>query len=142
MDTCRQLDVHPFAAQFIEVTYHHDAIEHSHTKERDEANAGTDAHVEVADKEREDAADEREGNVQDDEQRLFHRVERAEQQQLTDPVRFFSLEHHRFSNRSALAMTTSVAPVSARIASQRLVWPDSANTRKMAFTISAKAMFP
>jgi len=46
------------------------------------------------------------------------------------------------SKRSAFAITTSVAPVSARIASQRLVWPDKANKRKIAFTDNAKAMFP
>jgi hypothetical protein len=34
-----------------------------------------------------------------------------------------------------------VAPVSARIASQRLVWPVNASTRKTAFTPSAKMMF-
>lgn len=49
--------------------------------------------------------------------------------------------HFDFNNRSAFAMTTSVAPVSARIASQRLVWPDKASTRNTAFTPSAKAMF-
>lgn len=49
--------------------------------------------------------------------------------------------HVRFRSRSALAMTTSVAPVSARIASQRLVWPVRASARKIAFTPSAKAMF-
>ncbi len=49
--------------------------------------------------------------------------------------------HLCFRSRSALAMTTSVAPVSARIASQRLVWPVRASVRKIAFTPSAKAMF-
>jgi hypothetical protein len=44
------------------------------------------------------------------------------------------------SNRSAFAVTMSVAPVSAAIASQRLVWPKTASTRKTSFTAIEKAM--
>lgn len=52
-----------------------------------------------------------------------------------------NVEVHDLSSRRAFAITTKVAPVSARIASHRLVWPVNASTRKMAFTPSAKAMF-
>lgn len=51
------------------------------------------------------------------------------------------LREQAFSRRRALAITTNVAPVSARIVSQTLVGPDDARMRKTAFTISAKAMF-
>jgi hypothetical protein len=44
-----EFDVDALAAQFTEVTHHHDAVEHRHAKERDEADAGADAHVEVPD---------------------------------------------------------------------------------------------
>lgn len=44
------------------------------------------------------------------------------------------------SSRSAFAITTRVAPVSAAIASQRLVWPISAKARKTALIASAKTM--
>ena len=38
------------------------------------------------------------------------------------------------SRRRALAITSKVAPVSARMASQRLAWPSRARTRKIAFS--------
>ena len=76
-----EIDSDSFAAQFVEVADHDDAVEHGDAEERDEADARADAQIEVADDEREDAADQREGNVEDDEHRLFDRVERAEEQQ-------------------------------------------------------------
>ena len=76
-----KFDIHSFAAQFVEITHHDDAVEHGDAEERDEADAGADAEIKVPDDEREDSADQRERNVEDDEHRLLDRIEGTEKQQ-------------------------------------------------------------
>ena len=44
----RKLDVQSFAAQFVEITHHDDAVEHGDAEERDKTNARADAQIEIA----------------------------------------------------------------------------------------------
>src|SRR5581483_376982 len=75
-----QFYVHSFAPQFVEVAHHDDAVEHRDAEQCDEADARADAEIKLADDERENPADQRERNVQDDQDCLLDRIEGTEQQ--------------------------------------------------------------
>ena len=72
-------DLHPLLPQLVEVRDEHDSVQHGDAEQGDESDAGGHRQVLTGDKQRRQAAHQRQRDVEEDEHRLLDGVERGEQ---------------------------------------------------------------
>ena len=71
---------HSLLAQLVDITDHHNAIQHRDTEQCNKADSRRQAQIEAAQPQGRHAADQRKGQIHDDERRIFQRTERGVKQ--------------------------------------------------------------